>query len=73
MVTFFYSLFGKGLILGGRRGIFYALQRLIAEATLSLMMLEERFREKGGQRLEDAQENLEVNEGPGPRPRKDPV
>jgi hypothetical protein len=49
MVTFFYSLFGKGLILSGRPGIFYALQRLIAEATLSLMILEEGFRERSRQ------------------------
>ena len=71
MVTFFYSLFGKGLILSGRPGIFYALQRLIAEATLSLMMLEERFREKHGRCSEDARENREGNDGPGPRSRKD--
>ena len=49
LVMFFYCLFVKGLILNGRAGIFYALQRLIAEAALSLMVLEERLRAKGGQ------------------------
>ena len=47
LLTFLYCLFVKGLILNGRAGIFYSLQRLIAEATLSLMSLEERLREKG--------------------------
>jgi hypothetical protein len=42
--AFLYCLFVKGLVLNGRAGIFYALQRLVAEATLSLMVLEERFR-----------------------------
>jgi hypothetical protein len=41
--VFLYCLFVKGLILNGRAGIFYALQRLIAEATLSLMVLEDRL------------------------------
>lgn len=39
--AFLYCLFGKGLILNGRAGIFYALQRSVAEAILSLMLLEE--------------------------------
>ena len=43
LVVFLYCLFVKGLILNGRAGIFYALQRLIAEATLSLMVLEDRL------------------------------
>ena len=72
MVTFFYSLFGKGLILSGRPGIFYALQRLVAETTLALMMLEERFREKVGHPPQDPPESHEVKDVPGPR-RKDPV
>ena len=41
ITAFFYCLFIKGLILDGKSGIFYALQRAIAEAILSLMMLEE--------------------------------
>jgi hypothetical protein len=40
MLTFFYCLFVQGLILSGRAGIFYALQRAAAEAILSLMILE---------------------------------
>jgi glycosyltransferase involved in cell wall biosynthesis len=46
IIAFFYCLFGKGLILNGRAGIFYALQRLIAEAILSLMVLEQELRQK---------------------------
>jgi len=44
VVVFFYCLFVKGLILNGRAGVFYALQRLVAEAALSLMLLEDKFR-----------------------------
>jgi glycosyltransferase involved in cell wall biosynthesis len=52
IAAFFYTLFGKGLIFSGRAGIFYALQRLVAEAALSLMVLEERLRSKA-ERPED--------------------
>ena len=45
IIVFLYCLIGKGLLLNGRAGIFYALQRMIAEATLSLMVLERRLRE----------------------------
>jgi hypothetical protein len=41
LTTLFYCLFAKGLILNGKAGIFYALQRTIAEAVLSLMVLEQ--------------------------------
>ena len=44
IVTFIHCLFGKGLIFNGRAGIFYALQRLVAEALLSLMVLEAKLR-----------------------------
>jgi glycosyltransferase involved in cell wall biosynthesis len=44
IAVFVYCLFGKGLILNGRAGVFYALQRTVAEAVLSLMVLEERLR-----------------------------
>ena len=54
LVMFLYCLFVKGLILNGRAGIFYALQRLIAEAALSLMVLEERLRATGGPPSEGA-------------------
>ena len=39
-----YCLFGKGLILNGRAGVFYALQRMVAEAIFSLLLLEEQLR-----------------------------
>jgi len=44
IAVFLYCLFGKGLILNGRSGIFYALQRMVAEAVLSLLVLEARLR-----------------------------
>jgi glycosyltransferase involved in cell wall biosynthesis len=44
ILVFLYCLFGKGLLFNGRAGIFYALQRVVAEAALSLMVLEERLR-----------------------------
>jgi glycosyltransferase involved in cell wall biosynthesis len=43
--VFLYCLFGKGLIVNGRAGIFYALQRMIAEGVLSLMVLEAKLRD----------------------------
>src|ERR1019366_10764897 len=46
IAVFLYCLFAKGLIINGRAGIFYALQRLIAEATLSLMVLEKRLHQR---------------------------
>jgi glycosyltransferase involved in cell wall biosynthesis len=45
IAIFFYCLFGKGLLFNGRAGIFYALQRMVAEATLSLMVLEKKLRD----------------------------
>ena len=44
IATFLYCLFGKGLILNGRAGIFYTLQRTVAEAILSLLVLERKLR-----------------------------
>ena len=46
IVVFIYCLFGKGLIFSGRAGMFYALQRMVAEAVLSLMVLEAKLRER---------------------------
>jgi len=52
--VFLYCLFAKGLILDGRAGLFYALQRMVAEAALSLMVLEDRLRAKAqSQRASD--------------------
>ncbi|HEY1982262.1 MAG TPA: glycosyltransferase family 2 protein [Xanthobacteraceae bacterium] len=45
-LVFVYCLFGKGLIFNGRAGLFYALQRMVAEAVLSLMVLEAKLRAK---------------------------
>ena len=50
IAVFLYCLFGKGLILDGRSGLFYALQRLVAEAILSLMVLEKALRAKSESR-----------------------
>lgn len=41
IMAFVYCLFAKGLILEGKSGILYTLQRTTAEAILSLMLLEE--------------------------------
>jgi glycosyltransferase involved in cell wall biosynthesis len=43
IVIFLYCLFGKGLVLNGRYGLFYAFQRMVAESILSLMVLEEKL------------------------------
>jgi glycosyltransferase involved in cell wall biosynthesis len=48
IVVFLYCLFGKGLIFNGRAGIFYALQRMVSEAVLSLLLLEEKLRDRTG-------------------------
>ena len=47
IAVFLYCLLGRGLLFNGRAGIFYALQRMVAEAALSLMVLEERLRNQG--------------------------
>jgi glycosyltransferase involved in cell wall biosynthesis len=51
IAVFLHCLFAKGLFLSGRAGLFYALQRLVAEGTLSLMVLEEKLREQAERRL----------------------
>jgi len=48
IAVFVYCLLGKGLIFNGRAGVFYALQRALAEGILSLMVLEESCRSKRG-------------------------
>jgi glycosyltransferase involved in cell wall biosynthesis len=45
IAVFLYCLFGKGLLFNGRAGVFYALQRMVAEAVLSLMVLESKLRD----------------------------
>ncbi len=44
VLTFFYCLFAKRLILDGWPGIFYTMQRVFAELTLSLVLLEKKLR-----------------------------
>ena len=44
LVSFLYCLFFKGLILDGRPGLFYSLQRLLAETALALMVLEDQLK-----------------------------
>lgn len=46
IAAFLCCLLGKGLILNGRSGLFYALQRLVAEAILSLMVLEKALKDE---------------------------
>jgi hypothetical protein len=46
IVAFIYCLFGKGLIFSGRAGLFYAVQRMVAESILSLMVLEAKLRDR---------------------------
>jgi glycosyltransferase involved in cell wall biosynthesis len=48
VAVFLYCLFGRGLIVNGRAGLFYALQRMVAEAVLSLIVLEEKLRDHSG-------------------------
>ena len=43
IIAFIYCLLAKGLIFSGRAGLFYALQRMVAEAVLSLLVLEEKL------------------------------
>jgi glycosyltransferase involved in cell wall biosynthesis len=46
IILFLYCLFGKGMILSGRAGMFYALQRLVVESILALLVLEEKLRQR---------------------------
>jgi glycosyltransferase involved in cell wall biosynthesis len=57
IAVFLYCLFGKGLILNGRAGLFYALQRMVAEAVLSLIVLEEKLRDLAARAARSASED----------------
>jgi glycosyltransferase involved in cell wall biosynthesis len=46
LLTFFYCLFVKGLILDGRAGLHYTMQRVFAELILSLTILDQKLRAK---------------------------
>jgi hypothetical protein len=52
IAVFVYCLVVKGLIFNGRAGLFYALQRAVAEAILSMMVLEEKFRQSAESQAE---------------------
>jgi glycosyltransferase involved in cell wall biosynthesis len=44
LLSFLYCFFFKGLILNGRAGLFYSLQRLLVETALALMVLENKLK-----------------------------
>ena len=45
VIAFLYTLFGKGLIFNGRAGMLYAMQRLLAETVLALLVLEDKLKD----------------------------
>jgi glycosyltransferase involved in cell wall biosynthesis len=47
LLSFLYCLFFKGLVLDGRAGLFYSLQRLLVETALALIVLEDRLESQG--------------------------
>jgi glycosyltransferase involved in cell wall biosynthesis len=59
IAVFLYCLFSKGLVFSGRAGILYALQRMTAEAILSLMVLEERLRAEREMRFDASRSSVE--------------
>jgi glycosyltransferase involved in cell wall biosynthesis len=59
VAVFLYCLFGKGLIMNGRAGIFYALQRMVAEAILSLFVLEAKLRQQAARFSPERPEGVE--------------
>ena len=46
LVAIAYCLFGKGLILDGRRGLYYTLQRVYAELLISLRLLDQELTDR---------------------------
>jgi len=64
IIAFVYTLFGKGLIFSGGAGIFYALQRMVAEAMLSLMVLEAKLRERADISSSDRSEEVTDTRSP---------
>jgi glycosyltransferase involved in cell wall biosynthesis len=61
IVVLFYCLFVKGLVLNGRAGIFYTLQRVSAEAVLSLMILEEKLRKQKTEPVPGAKTSRDIS------------
>jgi glycosyltransferase involved in cell wall biosynthesis len=72
IVMLFYCLLVKGLIFNGRAGIFYTLQRVVAEAVLSLMVLEDKLRKQSAEPVTGAKTTRDLNRDIGqiddPRP-----
>jgi hypothetical protein len=61
-VMFFYCLFVKGVILNGRIGLYYALQRTFSEFLLSLYLIENSLNAKQRRRnSEKTQDETELN------------
>ena len=63
-VIFFYCMFVKGVILNGRIGIYYALQRTFSEFMLSLYLIENdlnmRQRHRGAEKAQDKVLEIEL-------------
>ena len=54
LLSFLYCLFFKGLILDGRAGLFYSLQRLLVETALALIVLEDRLQSQNDSAAPDS-------------------
>ncbi|TWU47522.1 Glycosyl transferase family 2 [Rubripirellula tenax] len=61
ILTLFYCLFYKALILDGWRGIYYSLQRVFAELILGLVLLDRKLRAESGDNQEFIDETGENN------------
>jgi glycosyltransferase involved in cell wall biosynthesis len=59
MLTFLYCLFVKMLILDGRAGLYYVLQRVYAETLLSIQLLDLRLRNRGSDEPEPTDRHAE--------------
>jgi len=53
-LVFFYTLFGKGLILDGWAGFYYVLQRTVAEVLLSLKLIDRKLMHQNREQTTDA-------------------
>jgi glycosyltransferase involved in cell wall biosynthesis len=67
ILVFFYTLLAKGLVFGGWRGWFYALQRLLAESMIAIELLDRRLRgatgaDRAGLRLYRSQTQSPLDE-----------
>lgn len=62
VAMFLYALFGRGMIFNGRAGMLYALQRLLAEATLAIFVLENKI--NAGNRIASSADHQLEDGGP---------